>query len=104
GNQWNAPDRPILCGRFGVTAHNDFASIEVHVAPCDLIGFAFSATSECQSAEEVRAISRTPCARLFYRIAKSHELVTARQRELLRADWHAFQLFGRVAIHNPCVF
>ena len=52
---------------------------------------------------EVRAISRTPRARVFYRIDKLQELVTARQRELLRAHWHALQSFRRIAVYNPCV-
>jgi len=35
---------------------------------------------------------------VFHRIDKLQELFTARQRELLRAYWHALELFCRVAV------
>ena len=37
---------------------------------------------------------------MFHRIDKLQELFTARQRELLRAYWHALELFCRVAVNN----
>ena len=89
GYQRDTANCPILCGRFGIAAHNNLASIKVHIAPCDLTGFTFPAAGECQSAQEVCAISGTPRARVFYLIDKLQELVTTWQRELLRAYWHA---------------
>src|SRR5205809_115217 len=85
GNQRHPAHCPILCSRFGIAAHNDLASVKVHIAPCDLTGFTFPAAGECQSAQEVCAISGTPRARVFYLIDKLQELVTTWQRELLRA-------------------
>ena len=41
---------------------------------------------------------------MSHRIYKLQKLITARQRELLRAHWHALHLFCGVAIHNPRVF
>jgi hypothetical protein len=70
-------------------AHNDFAGIEVHITPCDLTGFTFSATGECQPAHKIGTILRTPCPRVLYHIDKVQELVTARKRELLRSHSHA---------------
>src|SRR4051812_32542053 len=59
GYQRDTAHCPILCGRFGIAAHNDLASVKVHIAPCDLTGFTLPAAGECQSAQEVCAVSGT---------------------------------------------
>ena len=85
---------PILCGRFGVAAHNDLASFKVHVAPC-------RSDSASPFRQPVNANPRTKSAQSREHHAPAcstastslQELVTARQRELLRAHWHALQAF-----------
>jgi len=68
GNQWHTAQFPILSAGRRIAAHKDFASIKVHITPCDLIGFTFSAASECQTPHEVRAIPRTPRASALHSI------------------------------------
>src|SRR5262249_30856647 len=63
-----------------------------------------SASSECQSTCEVRAVSRTPRTGMLYRIDKLQELITAWQREFLRTHRHPLKSLGRVAVDNPCLF
>src|SRR5438105_4423371 len=46
GDQRDPAHCPILCGRFRVAAHNNLASFKVHIAPCDLTRFAFSAEQQ----------------------------------------------------------
>jgi len=38
---------------------------------------------------------------MFHRIDKLQELITAWKRELLRAQRHALQCFGRIAVYDP---
>src|SRR5947207_9258514 len=88
---------------FQVTADDNLANLKVQVAPCDLTRFTFPAARERQAAHEVRAISRTPCPGVFYNLDNLKKLITARQRELLCAHWHAFQAFRGVAVDNTCI-
>src|ERR1022692_2327869 len=36
GNQRHATQFPVLCSRFGIAAHHEFASVEVNIAPFNL--------------------------------------------------------------------
>src|SRR5262249_5484364 len=98
GNQRNTAQFPILCGRFGVAPHNDFALLEIQVTPFNFGCFTLPAAGKCQSTQEVCAISRTPSARVFYHIDDLQKLVTARECQLLCAYWHTLQVFRRVAV------
>ena len=103
GDQRHPAHRTVLCRRFRVTADDNLANLKVQVAPCDLTRFTFPAARERQAAHEVRAISRTPCPGVFYNLDNLKKLITARQRELLCAHWHAFQAFRGVAVDNTCI-
>ena len=48
GNQRHAAQFPILCARLGITAHDDLASVKIHVSPSDLSRLTNTATSKRQ--------------------------------------------------------
>src|SRR5439155_16227002 len=57
GNQRNTAQLPILRSGLGVAAHNDLASVKIHVPPGDLARLTNATTCERQACCEVGAVN-----------------------------------------------
>src|SRR2546430_15126664 len=60
GDHRHTPHSPILRSSFGIATNDDFASLEIKIAPFNLSSFAFAASCERQSAQQVGTIARAP--------------------------------------------